>query len=63
VKVGGIRVVMGSKGGVDLWELFKSSKENIFKELKEPSEGCVEGDAPTLLNFVVGLPCWLACLA
>lgn len=48
---------------MDLWELFKSSKENIFKELREPSESGVGGDAPTPLNFVVGLPCQLVCLA
>lgn len=63
VKVGGIRIVRKSKGGVDLWELFKSSKENISKEPREPSEGGVRGDAPTPLNFVLGLPCQPACLA
>lgn len=63
VKVGGIRVVRGSRGGVDLWDLFTSNKENISKEVREPSEGNVEGDAPTPLNFVVGLSCQSACLA
>jgi hypothetical protein len=48
---------------VDLWELFKSSKENISKELKELGEGNIGGDAPTPLNFVVDLPCRQACLA
>ncbi len=63
VKVGGIQVVRGSRGGVDLWELFTSSKESISKEVREPSEGSVEGDALAPLNFVVGLPCRPACLA
>jgi hypothetical protein len=48
---------------VDLWELFTSSKESITKKLREPSEGGVGGDAPTPLNFVIGLPCWPTCLA
>jgi hypothetical protein len=48
---------------VDLWELFTSSKENIIKELREPSEHDIGGDTPTPLNFVVGLPCWPTCLA
>ncbi len=48
---------------MDLWELFKSSKENISKELKELGEGDIGGDAPTPLNFVVDLLCRQACLA
>jgi hypothetical protein len=55
--------VKGLSGGVDLWELFTSNKENIIKELKEPSEGGVGGHALAPLNFVVGLPCWPTCLA
>ncbi len=47
---------------MDLWELSTSSKESIIKELKEPSEGVVGGDALAPLNFVVSLPCRLTCL-
>jgi hypothetical protein len=52
------------KGGVDFgWELFTTNWENIAKELKEPSEGNVDNDAPIAFAFHDRFTMPTSCLA